>query len=497
MLPHVWPYIVRARGHLFLSKSPPRPCVSIRWLFAQQNESCEACSCTQWFTFSIHDMFLPSRDVLGSMCRRCSQTFFKKVWFIHQRLASTSISFALSLLVWSSDASISSNSSMSPPRIKNNQHSWQDFWTKFMRSRCFVEKTRWIVPNGSIGPSQGIPNSVHVVISGRDQLWPIWLWPIWIWPIHFLIWCVSWWATAPTRWRRGCKNKMWRKNCGKIKIYSDEFVFNCSNKFFIRKKFNCFHKSWEKLLNKMRIDSESDAASSSQVRLQDAYVGWLMDKATEKSVAVDFSESGDPATGKPCASSDSDCQESPKAVNVVTTKTTTTKWAMRPSVIPTTASQRGMTWTRTKTCSSQSTTSTPMTTVASPLHRRLRGAHDTLSSHMARTLVHLMIASDTSLAQDDRTWTLTTLHLASCPPMNPEDKPTDPEGVSVSQSVVVCCVRWIRETWSRKKCRSVDWFLCHEKHVQCSLQVFWKHPEWESCWQIRETRGRKKLQSTD
>ena len=40
----------------------------------------------------------------------------------------------------------------------------------------------------------------------------------------------------------------------------------------------------EKLESKMRIGSESDAASSSQVRLQDAYLRWLMDKATEKSV---------------------------------------------------------------------------------------------------------------------------------------------------------------------------------------------------------------------
>ena len=33
-------------------------------------------------------------------------------------------------------------------------------------------------------------------------------------------------------------------------------------------------------------------------------------------------------------------------------------------------------------------------------HKRLRGAHDTLSSHIARTLVHLVMSSHTSLAQD-------------------------------------------------------------------------------------------------
>ena len=50
----------------------------------------------------------------------------------------------------------------------------------------------------------------------------------------------------------------------------------------------------------------------------------------------------------------------------------------------------------------------------------------------------------------------------------------EPEGVSVSQSVVVvCCVPWIREPWWRKKCRPIRWFWGHEKHVQCSQQVFW------------------------
>ena len=33
-------------------------------------------------------------------------------------------------------------------------------------------------------------------------------------------------------------------------------------------------------------------------------------------------------------------------------------------------------------------------------NRRLRGAHDTLSSHIARTLVHLVMSSHISLAQD-------------------------------------------------------------------------------------------------
>ena len=84
----------------------------------------------------------------------------------------------------------------------------------------------------------------------------------------------------------------------------------------------------------MRGNSESDAASRSQARLQDAYLGCSMDTATGKLAAtkeesgdVDLSESEtgseedvtgrsvayETAAGKPCASSKSDCQESPKA----------------------------------------------------------------------------------------------------------------------------------------------------------------------------------------
>ena len=44
--------------------------------------------------------------------------------------------------------------------------------------------------------------------------------------------------------------------------------------------------------SRMRRNSKSDAASSSQVKLQDAYLGGLMDKATVKPVATK-EESGD------------------------------------------------------------------------------------------------------------------------------------------------------------------------------------------------------------
>ena len=47
-----------------------------------------------------------------------------------------------------------------------------------------------------------------------------------------------------------------------------------------------------KLESRMRRNSKSDAASSSQARLQDAYLGGLMDTATEKLVATK-EESGD------------------------------------------------------------------------------------------------------------------------------------------------------------------------------------------------------------
>ena len=36
------------------------------------------------------------------------------------------------------------------------------------------------------------------------------------------------------------------------------------------------------------------------------------------------------------------------------------------------------------------------------------------------------------------------------------------------------------KTWWRKKCRSVTWFWCHEKHVQYSQQVSCNHPSWEN-----------------
>ena len=84
----------------------------------------------------------------------------------------------------------------------------------------------------------------------------------------------------------------------------------------------------------MRRNSKSNAASSSQARLKDAYLGRSMDTATGKPVATkEESRDVEPsdsetaseedvtrkpvayrtATGKTCASSKSDCQGGPKA----------------------------------------------------------------------------------------------------------------------------------------------------------------------------------------
>ena len=104
-----------------------------------------------------------------------------------------------------------------------------------------------------------------------------------------------------------------------------------------------------KPVSRMRGNSESAAASSSQVKLQDAHLGGLMEKAMEKPVAtkeesgtMDLSESETrseedvtwtlvackTATGEPSASSRSDCQGSPKAEK--------TEWSHNQRVSPAT-----------------------------------------------------------------------------------------------------------------------------------------------------------------
>ena len=71
-----------------------------------------------------------------------------------------------------------------------------------------------------------------------------------------------------------------RQNCGKIKTYSYELVFNCSGKFLIRARSDCIQRPGEthsfrgKPESRVRRNSKPDAASSSQVKLQDAWAGW-------------------------------------------------------------------------------------------------------------------------------------------------------------------------------------------------------------------------------
>ena len=141
--------------------------------------------------------------------------------------------------------------------------------------------------------------------------------------------------------KRMQEQKRTRKKCGEIEIYSDERVLSCSDKFLIREKSDCIQKSGDthstgKLESRMRRNSKSNAASSSQARLEDAYFGGSMDTATEKPVAAK-EESGDvtfeteteseedvtgkpvtykTATVKPYASTISDCQGGPKAEKI-------------------------------------------------------------------------------------------------------------------------------------------------------------------------------------
>ena len=146
-----------------------------------------------------------------------------------------------------------------------------------------------------------------------------------------------------------------RKTCSKIDIYSDEPVFSRSDKFFIREKSDCIQKSGDthssgetrkQAERKLRIRR---SVEFSNVTVQDAYFGGLMDTATVKPVAtkeesgdVDLSESetgseedvtGKPvayetAAGKPCAPNQSACQERPKAEK--------TEWSHNLQVSPAT-----------------------------------------------------------------------------------------------------------------------------------------------------------------
>ena len=75
------------------------------------------------------------------------------------------------------------------------------------------------------------------------------------------------------------KSKGWRKSCVQVATSSDEyiFLFYC-DKFLRRIESDCIWKSGEKPDSRMSVEpSSSDAASTSQVRLKDAYLGGLME----------------------------------------------------------------------------------------------------------------------------------------------------------------------------------------------------------------------------
>ena len=76
--PHIWPYIVRTRGCLFSCKSPPRPCVPIRWPFVQKDESCESCPCI-WLFFS------PSTIQSSSICFPTLRLVRKMLFWVLRR----------------------------------------------------------------------------------------------------------------------------------------------------------------------------------------------------------------------------------------------------------------------------------------------------------------------------------------------------------------------------------------------------------------------------
>ena len=78
------------------------------------------------------------------------------------------------------------------------------------------------------------------------------------------------------------RTKRRRLDCGKIEANGDERGRHCLDKFFIREPSDCVEKpeilkaSTGKLDARARRNSETDAASSCQGRLKDAYLGGLV-----------------------------------------------------------------------------------------------------------------------------------------------------------------------------------------------------------------------------
>ena len=101
----------------------------------------------------------------------------------------------------------------------------------------------------------------------------------------------AWWA-ASKRWQKGCRNRREKKEVWQNRNLQHVPTCSSSAKSPIASKRPGILTVTGKLGSRMRRNSKSDAASSSQVRLQDAYLGGLMDTATGKLVATK-EESGD------------------------------------------------------------------------------------------------------------------------------------------------------------------------------------------------------------
>ena len=124
-------------------------------------------------------------------------------------------------------------------------------------------------------------------------------------------------------------------------------------------------------------------------------------------------------------------------------------------------------------------TSTPPSQVMSP------------TSWLSASSTTLQVPSPTLSRHRTRTWM--TWHSASCSQRHTEDKPitaNQKARQSVSRRRLLCSM--VQGNLRRKKCRSISWFWCHKKHVQCSQQVFWQHPSWEK-WSIDQRNLRSEI----
>ena len=86
-----------------------------------------------------------------------------------------------------------------------------------------------------------------------------------------------------------------RQDCGEIEAHGDEPGFNCLDEFFISEPSDCIQRPGKLVASgrpesKVGRNSKPDAASSSQGRLNDAYLGGLMVEVAGKASATDKSQ---------------------------------------------------------------------------------------------------------------------------------------------------------------------------------------------------------------